>query len=394
MSAAAVFLVVNFFIGLCFSAVFAVVSIYSRWRSVALLFSAGLFIASLTMLSELGVAYDENPAPWAMAAYGTVLAGLVLLHWGVSVLYDRPFPKWFAIGTFLSGMAAYLIVVDLPRSWWGYGFVYQGPYALVTLSAAINVFLSARRTAMDRALAIVLVVSGGHFLVKATLAAVMGPGSTASAYVSTNYAVVSQSITAVLIVAVGLMLLAVLTLDIMAVERGRAERDSLSGLANRRGFEKAVKQAINRPGKCQHAVIMCDLDHFKAINDTYGHHVGDVVIENFGALLRSSAPQGAILGRIGGEEFAVFLPNTTVEVAVLFAQALRAGTTTISVASLPALTVTGSFGVADLAAPDQSEQMFRQADMALYKAKHSGRNRVCQAGEEQVSLQSRLRPVN
>ncbi|MDP9836665.1 diguanylate cyclase (GGDEF)-like protein [Neorhizobium huautlense] len=382
MSAAAIFLVVNFFIGLCFSAVFAVVSIYSRWRSVALLFSAGLFIASLTMLSELGVAYAENPTPWAMAAYGTVLAGLVLLHWGVSVLYDRPFPKWFAIGVFLAGMAAYLVVLDLPRSWWGYGFVYQGPYALVTLSAAGNVFMSKRRTAMDRALATVLVVSGGHFLVKATLAAVMGPGSTASAYVSTNYAVVSQSITAVLIVAVGLMLLAVLTLDIMAVERGRAEHDSLSGLANRRGFEVAVKREINRPGERHHAVILCDLDHFKSINDTYGHHVGDMVISAFGTMIAAQVADDAIIGRIGGEEFAVFLPETSPAMAVVVAETLRIGARTMIVSGLPGgSVVTASFGVAALPTKGNLETALRAADVALYSAKRGGRDCVHRARE-------------
>lgn len=382
MSAAAIFLVVNFCIGLCFSAVFAVVSFYSRWRSVALLFSAGLFIASLTMLSELGVAYAENPAPWAMAAYGTVLAGLILLHWGVSLLYDRPFAKWFAIGTFLAGMAAYLVVLDLPRSWWGYGFIYQGPYALVTLSASINVFLSARRTAMDRALAIVLVVSGGHFLVKATLAAVMGPGSTASAYISTNYAVVSQSITAVLIVAVGLMLLAGLTLDIMAVERGRAEKDSLSGLANRRGFEKAVKHVVDGRGERNHAVILCDLDHFKSINDTYGHHTGDIVISAFARMISAQVVDGAVVGRIGGEEFAVFLPETSPAMAVVVAETLRVGARTMMIDGLPnGLVVTASFGVAALPVRGDMQAALRDADVALYSAKRGGRDCVHRARE-------------
>lgn len=380
MSAAAIFLVVNFVIGLCFSAVFAVVSIYSRWRSAALLFSAGLFIASLTMLSELAVAYADDPKPWSIAVYGTVLAGLVLLHWGVAVLYDRRFPKWLAVATFLAGMAAYLFVRDLPRSWWGYGFVYQGPYALVTLSAAINVFLSERRTAMDRALAIVLVVSGGHFLVKATLAAIMGPGATPSAYISTHYAVMSQSITAVLIVAVGLMLLAVLTLDIMAVERGRAERDSLSGLANRRGFEKAVRLAINRRAESQHAVILCDLDHFKSINDTYGHHAGDMVINAFGTMVGAQAGSGAIVGRIGGEEFAVFLPDTSPAIAVGVAETLRVGARTMMVPGLPGgFVVTASFGVAALSAKSDLETALRAADVALYSAKRGGRDCVHQA---------------
>ncbi len=380
MSAAAIFLGVNFAIGLCFSAVFAVVSIYSRWRFAALLFCGGLFVASLTMLAELGIAFADHPQLWAMAAYGTVLAGLIMLHWGVSVLYDRPFPKWFAASIFFAGMAAYLVVVDLPRFWWGYGFVYQGPYALVTLSAALHVFLSERRTAMDRALAIVLVVSGGHFLVKATLAAVMGPGSTPSAYVSTNYAVVSQSITAVLIVAVGLMLLAVLTLDIMAVERGRAERDSLSGLANRRGFEKAVKRVIDRRGEHQNTLILCDLDHFKSINDTYGHHAGDMVINAFGTMIAAQAGSGAIVGRIGGEEFAVFLQDTSPSMAVAVAETLRIGVRTMMIPGLPGgFVVTASFGVTALPARGDLAAALRDADVALYSAKRGGRDCVHQS---------------
>lgn len=382
MSAAAIFLVVNFVIGLCFSAVFVVVSFYSRWRSAALLFSAGLFIASLTMLSELAVAYASNPRPWSILVYGTVLAGLVLLHWGVAVLYGRRFPVWLAVAAFVAGMIAYIWVRDIPRSWWGYGFMYQGPYALLTLSAAANVFLSERRTAMDRALVIVLALSGLHFLLKAALAAVMGPGSTPSAYITTNYAVMSQSITAVLIVSVGLMLLAVLTLDIMAVERGRAERDSLSGLANRRGFEKAANRAIERLGERQHAVILCDLDHFKSVNDTYGHHAGDMVINAFGTMLGAQAGAGAIVGRIGGEEFAIFLPDTSPAIAVAVAETLRVGARKMMVPGLPGgFIVTASFGVAALLAKRNLESALRDADAALYEAKRDGRDCVHQARE-------------
>jgi diguanylate cyclase (GGDEF)-like protein len=380
MSAAAFFLVVNLFIGLCFSAVFAVVSIYSRWRSAALLFSAGLFIASLTMPAELAVAYAGNPEFWAIVAYDTVLAGLVLLHRGIALLYDRRFPNWVAVATFIAGTVIYLLIRDIPLSWWGYGFLYQGPYALVTFAAAANVFLSDRRTPIDRALAIVLLLSGLHFFVKAALAAVMERGASVSAYVSTDYAVISQGITAVLIVSVGLMLLAVLTLDIMAVERGRAERDSLSGLANRRGFETAVKLAVRKGGERQHAVILCDLDRFKSINDTYGHHAGDMVITAFGTMISAQAGVNAIVGRIGGEEFAVFLPDTSPTVAVAVAETLRIGARKMMVPGLPGgFVVTASFGVAILGAKGSLEIALRQADTALYDAKRGGRDCVQQA---------------
>ncbi|MGE7370953.1 diguanylate cyclase [Neorhizobium sp. NPDC001467] len=380
MSAAAIFLVVNFVIGLCFSAVFAVVSRYSRWRSAAMLFSAGLLVASLTMLAELAVAYADDPRPWSIAVFATVLAGLVLLHWGVAILYDRRFPRWFAVAISIAGMAAYLVVRDLPRSWWGYGLMYQGPYALVTLSAAITVFLSERRTAIDRTLGVVLALSGAHFLLKAALAAIMGPGDRPNAYISTSYAVMSQSITAVLIVAVGLMLLAVLTLDIMAVERGRAERDSLSGLANRRGFEKAAKLSINRSVGRQHSIILCDLDRFKAINDTYGHHAGDMVISAFGTMIGAQGGASAVVGRIGGEEFAVFLPDTAPAIALAVAETLRAGARKMMVPGLPGgFVVTASFGVAALPASGDLESALRAADTALYAAKRDGRDRVHQA---------------
>ena len=380
MSAAALFLWVNFLIGVCFSAVFAVVSIYSRWRSAALLFSGGLFIASLTMISELGVAYASNPAPWSFAVYGTVLAGLVLLHWGVSLLYDRRFSVRAALAIFLLGMAGYLMVREVPRTWWGYGFVYQGPYAVVTFSAAITVFLSDRKTAMDKALGFVLAFSGAHFLVKATLAALMGPGATPSAYISTSYAVMSHSITAVLIVAVGLMLLAVLTLDIMAVERGHAEHDSLSGLANRRGLDKAAKRMVDSSGDRQHAVILCDIDHFKSINDSYGHHAGDMVISAFARMITTLAGTGAIVARIGGEEFAVLLPGTSPAKADAVAATMRIGTRKMTVPGLPGgSVVTASFGVAALPANGDLETALRQADAALYDAKRGGRDRVHQA---------------
>jgi diguanylate cyclase (GGDEF)-like protein len=181
-------------------------------------------------------------------------------------------------------------------------------------------------------------------------------------------------------VAVGLTLLSVLVLEIMADERSNSEKDALSGLANRRGFENGVKAAMALAPKAGHAVIICDLDHFKRINDTYGHHGGDLVIQAFSDLLQTSAAKNAVVGRIGGEEFAIFIPSTTLDMATLFAQALRGGTMGITVSALPSsFAVTASFGVAELAPGGDLAGAMRDADAALYEAKRSGRNRVRQA---------------
>jgi diguanylate cyclase (GGDEF)-like protein len=274
-------------------------------------------------------------------------------------------------------------------------FSYQTPFALIVLASALPALFSPRRLTIDRFLGILLLVTGVHFVAKAGLAVMVGSGATAKDYIHTNYALISQSSTAVLMVAVGLTLLSVLVLEIMADERNESEKDALSGLYNRRGFERGVKAAITDRSQGQHAVVLCDLDHFKNINDSYGHHAGDMVIRGFGALLSSCVPKEAIVGRMGGEEFAVFLPNTTMDVALLLAHALRSGTAAMAIAGIPpSVTVTASFGVANLVSAEQLEEMLLRADAALYEAKRGGRNRVQQAANTKASrpTQSMTRP--
>ncbi len=394
MNGVVFFLAVNFIVAACFCAVFAVVATRSISRAAALWFAAGFGIASLSAICELLIAYAPYPRLSGAGAFMTVLAGMLLLFVGLCRLYGRRMNGWLAALFFITSSFVSDLVYAAPRSGALHAFAYQTPFALVILASAAVVWLSPRRLTIDRVLAAVLLVTGLHFFAKAGLAVLVGSGAVATDYINTSYALISQSATAVLMVSVGLTLLSVLVLEIMADERSASEQDDLSGLSNRRGFERGVKAAISASPNLPHAVVLCDLDHFKAINDTYGHHAGDAVIKCFGSLLRTLAPKGAIVGRVGGEEFAVFLPNTSVQLALLLAQALRAGTTTMTVAGLPpSLTVTASFGVADLRAPDAIEEMLRLADMALYDAKGSGRNRVCEARNPAPPRQAHLRPV-
>jgi len=380
MNGAAFFLAVNFIIAISFSLIFAVVSARSRSRAASLWFAAGFAVASVSALCELLVAYTSLTKFWAMGAFATVLAGIILLRQGIGELYGGKLDLLKASCFWLAGIFVNFLIYDLPRSGVTHAFSYQTPFALVVLSSAFAVFSSARRLAIDRAFGFLLLVTGLHFFAKAALAVVAGAGVTAKDYVHTNYALISQSSTAVLMVAVGLMLLSVLVLEIMADERSNSEKDSLSGLANRRGFENGVKAALAFAPDCRHALILCDLDHFKDVNDTYGHHGGDLVIQAFGDLLRASAAKNAVVGRIGGEEFAIFMPDTATEMAALFAQALRGGVMGISVSPLPSsFRMTASFGVAELAPGDDLAAAMRDADAALYEAKRSGRNCVRQA---------------
>jgi len=164
-----------------------------------------------------------------------------------------------------------------------------------------------------------------------------------------------------------------------AVLLDQSTRDALTGLGNRRTTLEELQgrfdlsQRHNRPL----SVIMCDLDHFKNINDTYGHGGGDVVLQEFGDRVRRNLRTSDLAGRIGGEEFLLVLPETDMEGAKLLAERLRAATADLAfeLASGP-VTVTCSLGVAQRRAEDRDGgALLARADAALYAAKHGGRNR-------------------
>jgi diguanylate cyclase len=157
-------------------------------------------------------------------------------------------------------------------------------------------------------------------------------------------------------------------------------RDPLTGIANRRGFERLVEKSVDRrstvPG-CGSALLVIDLDHFKAINDTYGHEIGDRVLRQLGARLEACLRAGDIVARFGGEEFVVFLPATPVDAAMVVAERLRAAIADEPfVMSGATISVTISIGAHWEASRADCPTAFALADKALYSAKSKGRNRV------------------
>lgn len=160
-----------------------------------------------------------------------------------------------------------------------------------------------------------------------------------------------------------------------------ASVDSLTGLANRRIFLERLElemARIQRYELGETSLLMLDLDHFKLINDSHGHGVGDQVLQQFGHLLQSHLRRTDLAGRVGGEEFAVLLPGTGLEGAVELAERLRqslAGQPLV--VDLAELRVTVSVGVTLLAHPgDSATQALARADQGLYRAKQAGRDRV------------------
>jgi two-component system, cell cycle response regulator len=153
--------------------------------------------------------------------------------------------------------------------------------------------------------------------------------------------------------------------------------DSLTGVGNHRRFERDLTTEIERFERTGEplSALMADLDHFKGINDNFGHEAGDRVLAAFGDLLLVQVRATEIATRIGGEEFVVLLPHTALDEARTTAERLRAATSELRIAGLP-IDVTASFGVAAMAPGEGRVAFMRRLDQALYQAKHAGRNCV------------------
>ena len=153
--------------------------------------------------------------------------------------------------------------------------------------------------------------------------------------------------------------------------------DALTGLGNRRQLEQALTIEISRVQRTGGLLcaFMADLDHFKQINDTFGHEAGDKVLEAFGGLLREHTRATDIVARFGGEEFVGLMPHTELVRATATAERIREVLASGPIEPLPK-PITASFGVVELARGEQAESLLRRVDKALYEAKHTGRNRV------------------
>ncbi|WP_299690013.1 diguanylate cyclase [uncultured Vibrio sp.] len=164
--------------------------------------------------------------------------------------------------------------------------------------------------------------------------------------------------------------------------RNLSEKDALAGCWNRRKFDRELREGCSRvnryPAQEQACLAILDIDHFKGINDRYGHHFGDQVIQTVVKVLQRECRQTDFIARIGGEEFGIILPHTTIEEADNVLNRLR---TTVSVELDNMVTISG--GVTNLT--NDPTLNYKCADLALYEAKATGRNRVCLLVDTEMS---------
>jgi len=181
---------------------------------------------------------------------------------------------------------------------------------------------------------------------------------------------------------VGLFTVFLVAVDLAERMSRLATSDSLTGIFNRRGFEEAADRAIRNAQRQRQplAVVVSDIDSFKAINDRHGHATGDKALCHFASRLERMVRRGDLIGRIGGEEFALLLVNTRAQDAIEVVERIRRDISAVPVDGASPITMTASFGVTGLRPGDTAlSNLLARADRALYRSKIEGRDRVTSA---------------
>jgi diguanylate cyclase (GGDEF)-like protein len=391
MSAASFLLAINLLFAGLFATAFGIVAIYYRsagakWMSAA--YGTGM----VYVLLEFALPFQANAMPVVYLIFATFLVVLAFATIAMARHYQTPLPVAALAGVIALALLVNLFTIDAPRDWLGRGLAYQGSYTLVQLTTLWVVAKARKHRALDKTLIAMLGISALHYLLKPVLAAVMGSGSSHQAYINTLYAAISQSTGAVIMTSVGLLILLIIVRDMMAEVTERSETDTLSGLLNRRGFDEQAEKGRVMAARAgaPAVVIVADLDHFKRVNDTFGHDAGDAAITAFAAVLRRTFDLRAIIGRRGGEEFAVMWPGADLGAARGAAEQVRQALANMTAEERGTPDpITASFGIADMHPGDSLAYMMRRADGALYDAKARGRDRASIAPAPAAAIEGR-----
>ncbi|MDH6230919.1 diguanylate cyclase (GGDEF)-like protein [Mesorhizobium soli] len=368
---------------LLFSLSFAGAWTLERTRRYLLLFAIAFLCFGLAAAGQIAI-WPRDVGANKLITVILFCVGVLLLCEGVLQRSGRhlalPLPL-FVAGLIVAGIF-YFFYIDRSLVTRAY-ILHFGLGTLFLITAWQGRFLRHGRGA-DRALWWLVVVVGLHFFPRTILTTGVFIDGAFGAATFWNWVQITFSLVGA-IIALGLM--AVTAIDVVTALRGERDSDPLTGLLNRRGLDlhsRAARKAHHKPVS---SIVVCDIDHFKVINDTYGHAVGDAVLEGFAGTIRDMTRAGDLVARIGGEEFVVVLRGTPPMGAYQFAERLRLDIQRARFSGLPRQqTVTCSFGVVEFREGDDLWAAVDRADEYLYAAKKAGRNRTFAEGLQKVGV--------
>jgi len=343
---------------------------------------------SLPSAADWGVAFISGalafssyllpmPADWqTMLADGLFFVSFYFYGNGLLVRFGRPRLVWQRVGFIALCLAvdAYLIFVlrSLETE-----IVFVDCALSLLLAIPVAMVLPVARGLVDRALVVVAGLLVADNLVRTLVFCIfLGMSDTLGDFAASPYASYMQVSAGLLGIAFALAAMGSILADLFRRYREAADCDPLTGLYNRRGFEDALRQTevVGLDG----ALLVVDIDHFKQVNDLYGHAIGDDVLVELSRLVKGTLPDTAMVARFGGEEFVAYLPHCSSEQAEMLAYAMCAQVAGFDWQRIGlSHGVTVSIGLASTQPADRSiHDALARADRLLYVAKARGRNQV------------------
>lgn len=384
MSAEFFIMLLNPGIGALLAAAFLMLWLNQRDKPYILLASAGYAMTALAFfLQDVAFQYIATPLPGnaerILSNIGFLASGWFLTIAILSRFGKRPSYPVLIIASVVALVGhGWFLLID-PSVAGRVLFVNAALGAMMMMILAKTVRVPGKHLA-DRLLLWVTALAAANYILRPVLILWLTGGmGTINNFQHSLYWTTVQFTQPLISVAFALSLMVAIAMDLIGQLKHEARTDKLSGLLNRGGFEAAAEAMLKRAraGNLPVCLIIADLDHFKQINDTFGHSVGDAVIGLFGRHVAAMTSGEMIAGRIGGEEFAILLPGHEVQAARLMAESLRACPWAYWSGMLPpGLTPSVSIGVAPGRPGANLYSLMNNADEALYDAKRGGRDQV------------------
>jgi diguanylate cyclase (GGDEF)-like protein len=357
----------------------AFLGVWSRWRRLRYLLwlASTFFLFSTAALSQILLIprdFGLNAVISCILYTAAVLvfADGLLMRMGLRSDYLLNFTGALLV----IGGVSYFFYID--RNLHARIYILNFGLAALLLRTALKIGRAAN-TRIDRALSWTLLVFALQFFPRTILSlGYIGNRRDLAALTQSPFWIWLNFSFIIFTVVLGLMLLAVVVSDIVRTLHQNANTDPLTGLLNRRGFEEFVDRQVLKTRPRVLSLIIFDIDDFKSINDSYGHHGGDAVLTQVASLVQRNIRASDAVARLGGEEFVVLLSNLDRGDVYAFAERLRneIAHTRFGSDGLSSHTVTASFGVVEFRSGEDLDEAVRRADEMLYSAKRSGKNRT------------------
>lgn len=257
-------------------------------------------------------------------------------------------------------------------------------YGVMFVIGTVTLLGSDKREMIDRIIIAALAINAADFLLRPSLTLLAEGAIPVAEYRQSIYYSVINLVLTVKALGLAMVLIGACFLDLITSVRNRGNFDDMTGLRMRQAFEREVSSRLVIAARedLPVSMVVADIDHFKQVNDLWGHQAGDQAIAAFGKLLGSMIRESDVAGRVGGEEFCIIVWDCQGDAAARLAERIRQA---FSLLVHPALgegiCLTASFGVVERAPRESYHSMFSRADAELYRAKNGGRNRVASEGK-------------